>query len=318
MDVNLVDKTMTQPPGLWKVWLTAVRPFAYTASVVPVLIGMAAAYAAGYPPRWGLFALTLLGVVSFHTVANLLNDAVDFKRGLDAEILPTSGAIVRGWLTGEQVARAARLFLVVGILCGVALVWKAGWVVLALGLAGGILTVMYTRTGFCLKYAGWGDPVIFATFSLLPLFGTYWVQARAFSWLPLLWSLPAGSLAVAILHANNWRDLERDRSAGCRTVAGRLGPAGLARYYRMLILLPYGVVALALAMRAVAGMPLAECPLAIAGVGLSLPLAIGLARTASQPARRAVLDSSTAQLHLLAGLLLAGGLAIPRLTGWGG
>lgn len=310
---------MTTPlPGFWKVWLTAVRPFAYTASVVPVLIGMAAAYAAGYPPRWGLFALTLLGVVSFHTAANLLNDAADFKRGLDAEILPTSGAIVRGWLTGAQVARAARLFLAAGVLCGVALLWKAGWVVLALGLAGGILTVLYTRTGFCLKYAGWGDPVIFATFSLLPLFGAYWVQARAFSWPPLLWSLPTGSLAVAILHANNWRDLARDEAAGCRTVAGRLGPAGSARYYRVLILLPYGVVSLALAMRAAAGMALAECPLAIALTALSLPLALGLARTASRPERLAVLDSATAQIHLLAGLLLAAGLAIPRLTGWGG
>jgi 1,4-dihydroxy-2-naphthoate octaprenyltransferase len=293
-------------PGVWAVWLTAVRPFAYTASVLPVLIGLAAAAAAGYPLRWGLAALTLLGVVCFHTAANLLNDAVDFRRGLDSEVLPTSGAIVRGWLTGGQVVRAARLFLAVGILCGVVLAWKAGWVVLALGLAGGVLTLLYTRPGFCLKYSGWGDPVIFATFSLLPLFGAYWVQARDFSWLPLMWSLPAGSLAVAILHANNWRDLERDRAAGCRTVAGRLGPAGSARYYRFLLLLPYAVLALALAWRLALGGPM--FPFGASLPFLSLPLAAGLLRAGSGRLER--LDSSTARLHAAFGLLVVAGLAL--------
>jgi 1,4-dihydroxy-2-naphthoate octaprenyltransferase len=299
----------TRAPGFWTLWLTAVRPFAYTASVLPVLIGMAVAAAAGYPPRWGLFALTLLGVVSFHTTANLLNDAADFTRGLDAEVLPTSGAIVRGWLTVAQVARAARLFLAIGVLCGAVLVWKAGWVVLALGLAGGSLALMYTRTGFCLKYAGWGDPVIFVTFSMLPLFGTYWVQARAFSWLPFLWSVPAGSLAVAILHANNWRDLDRDRPAGCRTVAGRLGPDGSARYYRGLVMLPYAIVAGALLGRTVGGC-FSGCPASTGLVFLSFPLALALARTGAEPVRLARLDSATARLHLLFGLLLVVGLLL--------
>ncbi len=301
-----------QKPSGWRVWLTAVRPFAYTASVLPVFLGLAVAVAAGFPVRWGLFACTLLGVIGFHTAANLLNDAVDFKRGLDAEVLPSSGAIVRGWLTGRQVVRAARLFLAMGLVCGAILVWQAGWVVLALGVAGALLTVFYTRTGFCLKYTGWGDPVIFLTFSLLPMLGTYWVQARAFSWLPLFWSLPAGSLAVAILHANNWRDLERDRAAGCLTVAGRLGAAGSARYYRVLLTLPYAVTALALAVRAVAGGQAVGLPYTVALAGLSLPLALRLSRQGLEPAGLARLDSATAQLHLLFGLLLVAGLLIAR------
>lgn len=118
-----------------KTWFIAVRPFAYTASVLAVLLGLAVSYHMGYPFRWGLAIVTLLGVVSFHTAANLLNDCYDHKHGLDTEVNPVSGAVVRGLLTEKQVFRGAFLFLVIGIACGLYLFARAGWVVLLLGVA---------------------------------------------------------------------------------------------------------------------------------------------------------------------------------------
>lgn len=298
---------MNGRPPAWRVWLAAVRPFAFPASFVPVFLGVATAAGEGIPVSGFLFAVTLLGVASFHAAANLLNDAADFGRGLDREVRPTSGAVVRGWITPRQAVRAALFLALAGFACGAFLTWKAGGVVAALGVAGAGLAFLYTRRGFCLKYAGLGDPVIFVAFSLLPLFGAYWVQAYAFSWQPLAWSLPAGALVVAILHANNWRDIGRDRAADCRTAAGWLGPAGSLWYYRLLVLFPYAAVALGLALPLLPG-PRPEPPPSpwIALAFLSFPLAVKLAREA--PDRLADLDAATARLHLSFGVLLGLGL----------
>lgn len=296
-----------------KRWAVAVRPFAYTASVLAVALGEAIAWYSGYPVRWGPLVLTLLGVLSFHTGANLLNDTFDHRRGLDTELLPTSGAIVRGWLTETQVFRAAVTSLIVGALCGLVLVWYAGWVVLLLGVAGAICALGYTTPRFCFKYMGGGDAAIFLSFGVLTVFGTFWVQSGHFDWLPILWSIPLSMLTVGILHSNNWRDIERDGHAKCRTIAGFLGPSGSARYYRFLILGPYAFIALMALYRCLRGAPVSG-PLTVLLAFLSLPLAIRVARISPErdPAAFAMLDGRTAQLHLVFGVLLTIAFVVGR------
>ena len=56
------------------IWIEELRAKFFTASVMPVLIGGAAAYATSGPFRPGIFALTLLGMVLLHAGANVLND----------------------------------------------------------------------------------------------------------------------------------------------------------------------------------------------------------------------------------------------------
>lgn len=304
----------TEAPGRIRTWITAVRPFAYTASVLAVLLGVAVATHAGYPVRWALLVLTLVGVVCVHTAANLLNDCFDHRRGLDTEVLPTSGAIVRGWLTEGEVFRGAMFFLGAGIACGFVLAWITGWAVLLLGAVGTVIAFGYTTARFCFKYNGLGDAAIFSAFGILPVFGTYWVQTETFSWQPIFWSVPLCSYTVAILHANNWRDIERDRRADCLTPAVLLGNRGSGIYYRGLILGPYLLVAAAILLtRGVAWADPAPVTTAIAL--LSLPLALRLARVRPEPGSLpfAMLDGKTAQLHTAFGALLAVGFLIDRL-----
>jgi len=291
-----------------------VRPFAYTASVLAVLLGAAVATHAGYPVRWALLVLTLVGVVCVHTAANLLNDCFDHRRGLDTEVLPTSGAIVRGWLTEGEVFRGAMFFLGAGIACGFVLAWITGWMVLLLGAVGTVIAFGYTTARFCFKYNGLGDAAIFSAFGILPVFGTYWVQTETFSWQPIFWSVPLCSYTVAILHANNWRDIERDRGADCLTPAVMLGNRGSAIYYRGLILGPYLLVVAAILLTH--GMGWADpAPVTTAIALLSLPLALRLASVRPEPGSLpfAMLDGKTAQLHTAFGVLLAVGFFIDRL-----
>jgi len=294
-----------RPKSLLRVWATAVRPFAYTGSVLPVVLGTVLAHHQRVPMHWGRFALALLGVVFFHTAANLLNDCFDHRRGVDTEVVPTSGAVVRGWLTERQVAVAAVVCLLCGTACGLLLVWMAGWVVLLLGAIGAILAVGYTLPGACFKYAGLGDLDVFLAFGAVPMLGAYWVQAEVFSWVPLVWSLPLVSFTVGILHANNWRDIGSDTGKGCRTFASALGMTGSGVYYRILMLAPFALVVLYWLLGWCVSAPVAA-PVTVLLVLVLLPKALRLSgiRAAAEQEAFAMLDARTAQLHLMFGVLL--------------
>jgi len=59
----------------------------------------------------GLLLLSLLAMIFLHMAANMLSDVVDWRRGLDREMTPASGALARGWLTPRQVLRGSDCFL---------------------------------------------------------------------------------------------------------------------------------------------------------------------------------------------------------------
>ncbi len=301
------------PKSKFQIWKTAVRPFAYTATVSAVVLGLAIAYFDGYDINWLNFLITLFGVVFFHTAGNLINDVIDHKKGVDTMVFPVSGAVVRGWLTGKQAMAGAMIFLALGMACGFYLVWALGWPVLALGLIGVGLTLAYTRTGFSLKYTGMGDFTIFITCGMLPVFGTYWVQTQTFSVLPILWSLPIVLITVGILHANNWRDIQTDKAKECKTVASSLGEKGSSRYYKALVLTPFLLVFAYIGIGLIPGLSfLAPPPLVALIVFLAFPVALKLARFRKEDDMQMfmMLDGKTAQLQMQFAILLTVGLIV--------
>lgn len=301
------------PASKFQVWKTAVRPFAYTATVSAVVLGLAIAHFDGYDIHWLNFFITLIGVVFFHTAGNLINDVVDHKRGVDTMVFPVSGAVVRGWLTGKQALIGAMIFLAGGMVCGFYLVYALGWPVLVLGLIGVGLTLAYTRTGFSLKYIGLGDLTIFITCGMLPVFGTYWVQTQTFSVLPILWSLPIVLITVGILHANNWRDIQTDNAKNCKTVASALGEKGSSSYYKALMLVPFLLVGAYIVIGMIPDSPiLVPPPMLALIVFLAFPPALKLAKFKKEQDMQTfmMLDGKTAQLQMQFAILLTIGLVI--------
>ncbi len=303
----------TAPTSFLRTCVIAARLFAIPASIVPVLLGVALSYHLGHPVRWPALALTLVGMMAFHTASNLINDCYDHRRGIDRQVYPSSGAVVRGLLTEQQALRAGWGCVAFGALCGFVLVGLAGPVVLLLGVLGVALIATYTTERFCLKYTGLGDLAIFCAFGVLPVFGTYWVQTQSFSCQPIAWSVPLVLVTVAILHANNWRDMETDRSKGCRTLAGLLGESGSRHYYRLLVLLPFALTVSFVLLRTLAGFQMVA-PFSTLAVLLVLPAAIKLTAVdrIATPEAFMALDGATAQLQLKFGLLLAVSLAVAR------
>jgi len=300
-------------------WMIAIRPFAFPASVVPVLFGTTLAVTIGqstfHPLR---LILSLLAIMTLHAGSNLLNDINDFKSGLDKTPIPVSGAIVRGLITTGEALHAAILLLALGSLLGLWLVWIIGPVILLLGVAGVTIGIAYTTKPFALKYHALGDPAVFLNFGILGSLGAWTVQTGHLSWIPTLWAIPIGMLVVAILHANNWRDIESDREGKITTLAGLLGDQGSLLYYSALL---FGAFLFVLAFTIATNLfgATVSMPWTCLVIFTALPMAIKLwkrarqRRTSPNPMDFITLDGATAQLNMAFGLLYTAGLILHPL-----
>lgn len=255
------------------------------------------------------FVLLMISVTTLHAAANLLNDIIDFDRGFDRQVYPGSGAVVRQWITVTQARRVAYLLLSVGIACGVVLLSLCGIGLLLPGIIGVALAIGYTRSGTCLKTLGLGDASVFTAFGLLPVLTAWWVQTGHLAWSVFWWSLPIAFFSVAILHANNWRDLQSDARLDCKSLAVRLGERHSSTYYKILLMLPFVLVA---GYVAVGTFTTLWAPFATLATLIALPASMRCLVQSHHPSEAFLqtLDVRTAQLHMGFSLLLLVGLLV--------
>jgi len=301
---------MNQPepqPTTLRKWIVAGRPWSFPASTMPVLFGTSLAVVIGGAPLQSFrFLLALVAMVILHAAANMLSDVYDFRRGLDRAVTPVSGAVVRGWLAPETVKRGAIILFAFGSALGVVIALITGWTLLYIGLAGVAIGAGYT----ILKYRALGDLAVFLNFGILGGLGSWVVQTRTFSWIPVLWTIPMAMLVIGILHANNWRDAATDAEQKVRTMAALFGDRGSLLYYGFLLFGSMAIVLLVFMIgpRLIGG-GLVPMPWTFAVVLLALPKALRLwgkavrRRTPRQPLDFVILDGATAQYNLLFGLL---------------
>ena len=210
-------------PGRVQIWIEAIRPFSFTASITPVLIGSVLGAADG-PFSLGRFLLALFGSLFIHIGTNLINDYYDYVNGVDTpETLGPSQVIQRGLLTAEEVYWGGITAFAIGSALGLVLVGLCGWPVLALGVASVLAGYFYTANPLSLAYLALGEATVFVFMGPVIVSGAYFVQREVFALAPLLISLPVGCLVAAILQANNIRDLESDRARGKNTLATVIG-----------------------------------------------------------------------------------------------
>lgn len=289
-----------------KLWLRAIRVYSLPASVVPVVVGGAYAWYATGRFSWTLFLLALLAGMLYHVGANLINDAYDYKHGVDREgTFGGSGVLVDGSLSFGQVLTVAYLALVAGTVLGLYFVYLHGLPMLAIGVAGFLGAVFYTTTPGSAKYNALGEPLVFVMMGVLMVVGTYLVVAGELTWDVVWVSLPVAFLVTAILQANDTRDIVDDRQAGITTLAVLLGPAWARSFYSTLLAATYLAVVALVAFGVV--------PWTALVVLLTLPLAWKLHRVFRENRTEAGEGlvgtiERTAQLHLAFGLLFAAGL----------
>ena len=287
-----------------------LRPFAYTASVIPVLAGSALAWVDGLF-AWLPFLAALAGGVLLHSGTNIINEIYDVRQGIDTITSPrASHAIVKGRMTERQAFGAAFTAFGLAILVGLYLVALRGPAIVALGLLGLAAGYTYTAPPFQYKYRALGVPLVFVLMGPLMTCGAYFAVSGQWSIESLILSIPVGLLVAAILHGNEWRDISEDTRAGIVTLSSRLGRRWAHWFYVALVLGAY--VALGLAVSAGLIQPTTLI------VVLSLPFLLQVVRAAElgatgQARAIAMIDLQTARLHLAFGSLLVAGVLLSGL-----
>jgi 1,4-dihydroxy-2-naphthoate polyprenyltransferase len=284
-----------------------LRPFAYTASVIPVLAGAALAYVDG---GFSLapFLAALAGAVLLHSGTNVVNEVYDVRQGIDTITSPrASHAIVKGRLTERSALVTAAIAFAIAILVGVYLVVLRGPAIVVLGLLGVVGGWGYTAPPLQYKYRALGVPLVFLLMGPLMVVGTYFAVTGQWSLDALVLSVPVGLLVAAILHGNEWRDIGEDTRAGIVTLSSRVGKEWAHYGYVALVLGAYVTLGLSVAF----GLLPPATLLAI----LSLPFLAQVVRSAElgasgQARAIAMIDLQTARLHLAFGALLVLGVLL--------
>ena len=221
----------------WKAWWLAARPKTLPAAIAPVIAGSAVAYhERGFSLPAALAAL--ITALLLQIAANFANDAIDFKKGADTvERAGPTRVTAGGLLTADAVLKATGVVLALAAVCGLFLVWRAGWPFLLLGLLAIVCAVAYTGGPFPISYLGLGELFVFLFFGVLAVAGTAYVQTLHLTRLALAVSAPLGALAVGILIVNNLRDIPTDTAAGKRTLAVRIGARNTRFEYGLMLLI---------------------------------------------------------------------------------
>jgi len=196
----------------WRVWWLGARPRTLGAGLIPVVVGAAAAG----DVIWWRFVAAVVVAAGLQIGVNYANDAFDALGGID-----THERVGPPRLTQSGAASPRAVLVAACVAIGL-----AGFAGLALALATepvlilvvGALAIVaaFLYSGGPRPYAGLGlgEVMVFVFFGLLATCGTSFVMIEtvpAASW----WcATVVGLLAVAILEANNVRDVATDERAG--------------------------------------------------------------------------------------------------------
>ena len=287
--------------GMWEI----ARPFALTASFVPVSAGAALAAVHGRG-SWLLYLGALISALLLQVGTNVINEVYDVRKGIDSITSPRASlAIVKGRVRERSAFAFAAACFVLAAVVGAWLIYERGWVVAALGLVGLLGGFGYTAPPLQYKYRALGLPLVFVLMGPLMVEGAYYTVSGAFSWDAFVLSIPVGLLVAAILHGNEWRDIGEDARAGISTFSIRFGKGVASVAYLSLVVGAYLALAIGVMVEAVPSYALLAM--------LSLPLLVRAVRSYELGSRGdqreiAMIDLQTAQLHAAFGILLTAGL----------
>src|SRR2546427_5110646 len=177
-------------------WLLITRACVFSMTLTSGLIGGLLAAATAAAPRWGYFALALLGLVIAHAANNMINDYFDLTGGVDTaeytRALYAPHPILSGLITKRGLLAAIAAVNLADLAILAALVAARGWPVAAFALAGLFVSVFYVAPPLKLKHHGLGEPGGFVVWGPLMIGGTDYVTAGA---------LPAWVWAPRLAHA---------------------------------------------------------------------------------------------------------------------
>ena len=296
----------------WLALRTTRAPF-LTATIVPILLGVAAAALDG---RWSLFlaGLTLLAGSLVHLGLNIANDVFDTTSGADAaNTTPTqfsggSRVVHYGLVRLRTIALLSAAFYLAGIGIGLYLAARTDfWPLFWLGAAGVVISVFYTAPPLRLVHRGLGEIAVALGFGPTMLLGAYFVQAERFTFEAIYLSIPVAILIALVLYVNEIPDRAGDAAAGKRTLPVRWSKNAVIAVYAWSVILTYALIAVG----ALTGILPRPTLIALATVPIAVRVTRALRRDYDDPyALMFSAMGSNVKLHLFTGLLLFAGYLV--------
>jgi len=299
----------------WTFFLATRLPF-LTATIAPVALGGAVAARDG-AFHWGWFLLTLVGACAVHLGLNIANDVFDDANGADeANVTPTmfsggSRVIQYGLVSRAAMIRASVAFYAVAAIIGLVLAATRTWDLLWVGIAGVVLSLVYSAPPFRLVHRGLGEPVTALGFGPVMAVGTYLAVARTWSWEPVLASIPVAILVALILYVNQVPDRVGDAAVGKRTLIVRWPKGRVIATYTALATIAFAVVVL----NALTDVTPIWTLIAVLPAPLVLKVRRGLRAHYDQPYALMSYMQDNIVLHLATGTLLVVGYVVANLVG---
>ncbi|HEX4839997.1 MAG TPA: 1,4-dihydroxy-2-naphthoate octaprenyltransferase [Rhabdochlamydiaceae bacterium] len=207
----------------FSIWVEASRPKTLIASVSPALIGTVLAWNAG---SFSLltFLLTLMTGVAIQVGTNFANDYFDFLKGADTSERKGPRRVTQAGLVALPMMRKAIIvaftFAVISsaYLAAINGPYVSFLAILYIGLSLG-----YTAGPVPLAYLGLGDFFVLFFYGPVATLITYYLQTHEIPLHVGILGLCPGLISMAILTANNLRDVNEDRKCHKKTVVVRFG-----------------------------------------------------------------------------------------------
>lgn len=240
------EKDITSKSQLMKLssYVLALRPWSLSASLMPTLLGCAIAYKFSDAEKNDfsliILLLTLLTVISVHGAGNLVNTYFDYVKGIDGR-KSDDRILVDHILSKDEVVSLGAMLYAIGCVGFIilAMISPAKMEHLALVYFGGLSSSFLYTGGIGLKYIALGDVLIIIIFGPISVLFAFMSQTGRLEWATIYYAIPLALNTEAILHSNNTRDLESDRSAGIVTLAILIGHTASHILYAFLLFTPY-------------------------------------------------------------------------------
>jgi 1,4-dihydroxy-2-naphthoate octaprenyltransferase len=234
-----------------QIWKDGIRPGYIVLPLMPFLVGNVLAWmqtvSKGKPTGYFHFTHFIMGIIAIlllQTGANLVNDYYDYVRGIDtSNALGPGGLIQQGLIKPTVVLVLGLSSLTIGSIVGLIVALVGGPLILFLGLVAVVCAYFYSATSRSLSSLALGELVGFCVFGPIATVVAYAIQSEGyFSAQALVYSLPLGLLAAAVILANNLRDAEDDEHAGKITLPLLIGIPWSRVLYTALLLMAFLII----------------------------------------------------------------------------
>lgn len=227
-----------------KKWLDNGRAGALVQSVMPALLAVVVAFAAG-GAVWWIAILAVLGVECAHLAMNLADDYFDYKVDMkgDRDKVIRQGFramtakypyLTDGSETLKSTAGAIAAFSVCAFLCGGAIFAyriinngftgpEGAWWIVAIVAVCAFLGFFYSGPPLKLAYRGIGELIIGVIFGPLLMTGVYYACCGRVDSDIVFISIPVGLLVLNILFTHSFIDMPGDAQSNKMTFARLLG-----------------------------------------------------------------------------------------------